>query len=135
MRQMKDARNQQIWLDRQDGMQVKDIAVKYGLSQGRTSKILSRQTTLNINKEVRTRPMGEWICEGAMADYTNKLVYRCSICGCHFSGFKEEINVYNFCPNCGVRMIKQNCTNCAKSRFCVKKKKSTGSECLEWEGR
>ena len=47
------------------------------------------------------RPRGEWICEGAMADYTNVLVYRCSVCEEHFVGHEEDIKLRNFCPNCG----------------------------------
>lgn len=53
------------------------------------------------------RPHGEWICEGAMADYTNVLVFRCSVCEEHFVGHAEDKKSRHFCPNCGADMRKE----------------------------
>ena len=53
------------------------------------------------------RPRGEWTCEGAMADYTNILVYRCSVCGEHSVGYEEDKKTWHFCPKCGADMRKE----------------------------
>ena len=60
--------------------------------------------TIELLEERQGRPRGEWKCEGAMADYTNVLVYRCSVCEEHFVGHEEDIKLRNFCPNCGADM-------------------------------
>ena len=56
---------------------------------------------------VEARQHGEWICEGAMADYTNVLVFRCSVCEEHFVGHAEDKKSRHFCPNCGADMRKE----------------------------
>lgn len=50
MRQRKEERNQKMLDDLNAGMMVKDIAVKYGLCQGRTSMILKNQKRWNLER-------------------------------------------------------------------------------------
>ena len=55
MRARKEERNQKMLEDRKAGMKIKDIMQKYGLSQGRTSKILTNQERWNREKRDERR--------------------------------------------------------------------------------
>lgn len=65
----------------------------------RVLEIIDRAPTVVNEKLTTERPQGEW--ERVRVDKTH-YNYVCSECG-----YKAEFRKGNFCPNCGVQMIKE----------------------------
>ena len=59
-----------------------------------------------VRKVLSERPHGEWLDEKFVAFHLT-----CNQCGCHLRRQKNEVFEgdfeYNFCPNCGACMIKE----------------------------
>ena len=48
------------------------------------------------------RPQGEWLIEKTLYDNYN---YRCSYCDWYECHAYPDVEPYNYCPNCGARML------------------------------
>lgn len=53
-----------------------------------------------INPVIEERPHGEWII--IKSPLSDEIIVKCPICGDEFIG--NDVQDYNFCPNCGAYM-------------------------------
>ena len=67
----------------------------------RWTKVI-RQTVEEIKAEQPERPRGEWLFEEYPDGYYHS---ECSVCK-HWFVEDAFLKPYNFCPNCGARMVK-----------------------------
>ena len=102
-----------------EDLEALEMAIE-ALEQQPCEDCISRQAVINcvtsnefrykIVEDIKTLPSvtpkektGKWIDDGFYAEGHSEIVYRCS--QCNHCIIELSIEEYNFCPNCGARMV------------------------------